>query len=488
MSAFSYESQGTNTYLVYQVQEDDVIDSMSLGMLSNNKISGIAQTQFLQIDAARFLKYNVSSKVSLRQFFSGSVNKKRLIGAFGSIIDGCLAAEDYMIDISSLLFDMDHMYVDVSSNEVFLICLPVCNTEKVPTDLGGFFKNIMFTTQFDQSENCDHVARIINFLNGSPVFSLHDFKALLSEIKTAPVAAQAPRSTAVQPTKTAVPVQTQEVPPQAAAPVAAKPISIPKAEPAPAPAPAAEPTPVAPPEKKISMMHLLMHYSKENAAAYKAQKEAQKSAASVAAPVKPGKKEKKEKEKKNQPVASFAIPGQAAQPVSQPVVQPTPQAAPQPKVQAAPQSASPAPTPSTPPVYVPAQTPQGQGRNFGETVCLGGGASLGTTVLCEASSPEQTVKPYLIRAKNNEKIMLNKSNFRVGKESSFVDYFIGDNPAVSRSHACFITREGEFFVMDTNSTNHTYVNGERLQSNTEFQISHGDKIRLGNEEFEFKLY
>lgn len=37
--------------------------------------------------------------------------------------------------------------------------------------------------------------------------------------------------------------------------------------------------------------------------------------------------------------------------------------------------------------------------------------------------------------KNNEKIKLVKPVFRIGKEKSYVDYFIGDNTTVSRSHA-----------------------------------------------------
>lgn len=65
---------------------------------------------------------------------------------------------------------------------------------------------------------------------------------------------------------------------------------------------------------------------------------------------------------------------------------------------------------------------------------------------------------------------------------------IGDNTAVSRSHANFITRDGEYFVVDTNSTNHTFVNGQMTQSNSEVKISPGDTIRLGNEDFEFKIY
>ena len=44
-----YENQGTNTYLVYAIKEDDSVDSMSLGMLTNNKIHGLAPTLFTQM-------------------------------------------------------------------------------------------------------------------------------------------------------------------------------------------------------------------------------------------------------------------------------------------------------------------------------------------------------------------------------------------------------------------------------------------------------
>lgn len=126
--------------------------------------------------------------------------------------------------------------------------------------------------------------------------------------------------------------------------------------------------------------------------------------------------------------------------------------------------------------------------SFGETTVLGGGSIGETTVLNETPQAAQIANPHLIRVKNNEKIILNKPVFRIGKERSYVDYFVADNTAVSRSHANIISREGEFFIVDTNSKNHTYVNGTMIQSNAETKIVHGDKIRLANEDFEFKLY
>ena len=94
---------------------------------------------------------------------------------------------------------------------------------------------------------------------------------------------------------------------------------------------------------------------------------------------------------------------------------------------------------------------------------------------------------YLIREKNNEKIYLNKPRFRIGKEKSYVDYFIADNTAISRSHADIITSGNEFYIVDMNSTNHTFVNNEMIASGSEVRLTNGDNIRLANETFTFKI-
>lgn len=127
--------------------------------------------------------------------------------------------------------------------------------------------------------------------------------------------------------------------------------------------------------------------------------------------------------------------------------------------------------------------------DFGETTILGDGADFsGTTVLSEQeTSIEPThIIPYLIRLKNNERILINKPRYRLGKEKSYVDYFIGDNAAVSRSHADIVTNGEEYSIIDMNSTNHTYINNQMIQSGVEVKLNDGDKVKLGNEEFEFK--
>ncbi len=574
---FTFENQGSNTFLVYAVGAQDSVDSMSLGMLTNNKIPGIAQAVYTQMDASKFIKYNVSAHVPVSQFFSGPVNQKRLIGVFKGIVDAMLSAEEYMIDSNSIIMDLDYIFADVSTCETVLICVPVVEIENKAVDLSAFFKNIMFSVQFDQTENCDYVAKIMTYLNSTPNFSLTEFKDVLFDIKksgAAPVVeASQPIVEKPQPTPAPVaPATPTAAPTVPVAPVAPAPVvANNKATVAPIPQSQTSATPVAPPQvapapmptpapvenqKKISMFDLLMHYNKENAAAYKAQKAAEKNANHVPMPQKPaapmqpkaapggfavpGQAAPAPTPMPQKPAApvqpkaapgGFAVPGKAApvpmpqksaapvqpkaapggfaipgQPAPAPVPMPQKPVAPvQPKAapgrfaipgQAAPAPvAQPIPQPVAPmpvaPVAQPATpvAPPSKPMSFGDTTVLGGPTASGgeTTVLGATVDPPPQL-PYLTRVKTNERININVPFFKMGKERSYADYCISDNPAISRSHANIISRDGQYFVVDANSTNHTYVNGTMIQSGVETQINHGDKIRLGNEEFDFKLY
>lgn len=116
--------------------------------------------------------------------------------------------------------------------------------------------------------------------------------------------------------------------------------------------------------------------------------------------------------------------------------------------------------------------------------------SEGTTVLDDGGTSvlndnSHSTYPYLIRLSNYERVDVNKPSFRIGKEKSYVDYFVMNNSAVSRIHADIITRDGRYFIKDNNSTNRTFVNGTVIPFEQEVEIFDGDAIMLANEAFEF---
>lgn len=102
-----------------------------------------------------------------------------------------------------------------------------------------------------------------------------------------------------------------------------------------------------------------------------------------------------------------------------------------------------------------------------------------------ANSPKAL--PYLIRVSTEERIMLNKAIFKIGKATRGVDYTIGGNGAISRQHAFIIQKDGVCYIKDNKSTNHTYVNGKRVEDGVEEILTHDSLVRLADEEFTFKI-
>lgn len=91
----------------------------------------------------------------------------------------------------------------------------------------------------------------------------------------------------------------------------------------------------------------------------------------------------------------------------------------------------------------------------------------------------------LIRRRTGERIRIYREVFTLGKDHHKADYCISGNGAVSRLHAHIRCRGGTYYITDINSTNFTFVNGQKITPNQEVKLSSGDKILLADEEFVF---
>jgi len=250
-----------------------------------------------------------------------------------------------------------------------------------------------------------------------------------------------------------------------------KPVSQPVAQPVPAPQPVAQPVPTPQPVVKP---------------AYELKSdELKQKTKSVPAPqpvVKPA----------SQPMAQpVPAPQPVVKPAPQPMAQPVP--APQPVVKPAPQPMA-QPVPAPQPVVKPAPQPMAQpvkATNFYEdnTALLTDEpfAPMDTYSGQPAPAKEYVKYPTLKRVFNGDVVKISKPVFRIGKERSYVDYFVSNSNVISRSHADIIVRDNRYFVIDLNSKNKTYVNGRMIMPNCEIEIFDGDTITLANEDFLFKV-
>jgi hypothetical protein len=83
-------------------------------------------------------------------------------------------------------------------------------------------------------------------------------------------------------------------------------------------------------------------------------------------------------------------------------------------------------------------------------------------------------------------ITLNKSEFTIGSGSDKADGVINFNNAISRIHCKIIFKNQNFYLVDLNSTNGTFVNSKKLEPNKPFPINVGSKIGLADSEFIIK--
>ena len=106
----------------------------------------------------------------------------------------------------------------------------------------------------------------------------------------------------------------------------------------------------------------------------------------------------------------------------------------------------------------------------------------------ETGEPQvRQARASVVRVKTGEEAEVTKDVFRIGKQRNYVDMYVGGNSFISRSQADILRKGGEYFIRDNNSLNHTYVNGEIIQSGKEVRLRGGDTIVMGDEEFTFKL-
>ncbi|WP_315375406.1 DUF6382 domain-containing protein [Oribacterium sinus] len=543
MKEFKYENQGASSFLVYQLKEEDVLDNISLNMLTSNKAKGLASTNYMQMDTQRFIRYTITGKITANQFFARPVTKQSFMGIFKGITEAMVSAEEYMLDPACILLDLNQIYTDVSTGETECICLPVEN-EKEQKDQREFLKSVMFQAQFENPEEGSYVTRILNYLNSIPVFSSLDFLNLLTEMERegrkdrTPLAPAAKESLQQGVAEIGNAVANSSVGGATASffeQSSLSPAGVLKQENAVEEAIPDIPVPDdIPKEERISLFYLLQHYNNNRAKEYMAQQKQLKARKEALKKIELAKKGGKKKSaaslnlpggkaktasaapKAKKPSSggfSFQVPGKESgkdKPGEDlPGIKSLPNApvnsqgnfTGNPKVSAPvgsgmnipksnPSAAKGTLQPAKPsPLFSNQQEAVGNGgRNFGDTTVLHSGfRGEETSVLNYTKAPDTPKQPYLLRIKNGERIPITGSIFRLGKEEKFVDYVIHDNEAISRSHANIISRNGQYFLQDNNSTNHSFLNGQQCVSNVELPLQDKASIRLGNEEFQFLL-
>jgi hypothetical protein len=372
-----------------------------------------------------FIKGSITGMLSLKAYFSGIVNKKMFLDIILQLTAVVKECEKNLMNVSNLMLDWDYIFVDPVTKKVKCIFWPIVNNQNEAA-LPAFFKDIPFRLVFTKHEDREYVSVYLRYFRNHSPFSIHSFEKLLFGLIG--------KEAEAKPYEPSGSIGVGESHRLSNHPEKSKSVSI-----------AYNPFGIEP-----AVFEKLSSCPKCGKTPAEGSKFCTACGTPLSAETPAG---AQGKSTPAEPVKTIYEP---------PALKITPDATEAPEIKAT--------------------------QNFSETTVLGA-ESLddgGTTVL-GADIHEEPAFPYLIRGKTEEKIIVNKPSFRIGKERQYCDYFVSDNNAVSRSHADIITRDHRYYIIDHNSTNKTYVDGRIIPAQKEIEIFSGTKLKLGNENFVFYL-
>ncbi len=522
MNGFTYEEQNNKNYLVYQMQADAGLDRMTLEMMANNRIEGLVALNYTQVDDSIYIKYDITGLESLREYLKGIVNREKLLGVLESIADAAMAAEEYMLNLSSYVLDEEYIYIDSAAKKVSMIVLPVIREE---ASFEVFLKELLTDIQYDQREDGSYVISLINLLGGSHTFAADSFKEQILRLKISGISGDLSKGVMVgignpQPAgrmQNEVDVQfaggmQSGVDGQLAGGLqdrmSIQPSGSLQSRGSKQPAGALQSGegghfPASAREKEEAEHELERKQALDVLFSNEDEEEPKKEKKGLFfRKEKAEKSEKPEKTKKsfwgrlsgskkdsadtasdiNSVMGGFAIPGMDMHSQTQKSMSSGGQA------NGLSYGEFRAQDTAIPVQNVEINKKAVEPCDFGETVFIGEGADDEETFIIGKEQNIPQPEFILHRPSTNESFRISEEVTRIGRSASVADICISGNRGVGRVHALLFIQNGQVFIADNHSKNKTYVDGKLLDSEeVPRRLEHGSKIRLGDEELEFYI-
>lgn len=533
MKLFSETYQNGFTYLEYNITPETKVDDIELSMLANNSIDGLVPVVVNTFNENRTLKYNVTGLQSLKEYINGETNREKTLQLLNSITDTILSCEEYFISEESLLADIEYIYINKDTREVVMICFPV--EEETNNNVKSLFENIIRNeaTVYDMDEDLEYVNSILEYLKKNKSVDLNAFKKLIISLapefdeklieKNRQEREQKKRrlqdimsdnSSKVDKVLSVIELGIDDSP--------LGKINIPN-----------ENVNFDIPGQSQEMRYTTKSSENDSdhsgsdddsSSFFGRMKESRKQKKIEKQKQKQLKKEQKQIEKQKKKEAAEEIDKKIDIP-SQDVID------------------SESPSNNSEIIEIkrnqfslsdneqkeePGKVTEEKSTEFekdaglpkfkeiqkierdfenkvskneeiekpvikiidrpiiiAETDESEGTCLLEETVLLVDNQPK--IVPIINRCKTGEEIIIDKDEFRIGHRKAYADYYIGDNQWISRAHAKVLKREDGYYIVDTNSKNHTYINDERLIPEKEYLLEDGMILRLANEDFVFTL-
>lgn len=121
----SYKKDSHHHYLILEIEENLQENEYPIKMITYNQIPGLLKCDVRRMNGSLSFYYEITSKQSAARIFEKSgIGYKDMRQILSGIKRGLDGASGYLLDENSFLIDPEHFYMDVQSREVFLCYVP----------------------------------------------------------------------------------------------------------------------------------------------------------------------------------------------------------------------------------------------------------------------------------------------------------------------------------------------------------------------------
>lgn len=178
---FKVRNIGSVKYLSYVLDDDCDFDEELLDYLEDNKIGELIDIIYEEDDENDYFTYNITDRVTVDTLFKDKVNAEKLLGVIRGIATSIVNLRDLGIPISYIILHRGFTYVNPVTYDVKLICLPIESGASMNAEFRHFAKNLIVNAQYDTTEDCNYIAKVLNLLNVEK-FTIRAFAGELTEL------------------------------------------------------------------------------------------------------------------------------------------------------------------------------------------------------------------------------------------------------------------------------------------------------------------
>ncbi len=467
--SFKIKNVDSQQYLIHELAEGSVVDEDVLGMLEEESLEGMLTVGVLEGDTTDCFCYDVTNKEPIADYFKEVIDHDSLLTILHNIVHTLVELRENAIPMNYVVLHKGYIYVNRETLDLEFICIPIELDDSVTIDLAGFVRGIVASLMFKADEDGDYVAKLITYVNDKNEFTIRglvnlidsmlldeeedsdDIIADYEELESYEIPDNSVQDVVMDQAKMArearedlekkMAVEAQKLAKQAHE------------------------------QADKALEDDFQFIETDNATEDKEASEQQPVPGIMDDDMEEPDFEKLFSDKDETPSASPFRMNSGIKINRAQVIQNT--------------------TNDVETTEVMSDRPISAEAEEEEEVVSDSilGQAIPQSVVEEIDMGGASIKPtpYLIRVNTEERIMIPKQTFKIGKASIGMDYRISGNSAVSRNHATIYVKDGVYYVKDNKSTNHTYINGIILDDAIDQMLTHDATVTFGDEEFIFKL-